>query len=131
PGPAPPDEPRDIGQQVAPRLALELPGRVQRGGVAETGDEDRRRRAAGQAGRCRHGGCVPTMTSGLTVDRGRAARAPGHRGPPVVGGERVGPGRRWGAGHRCRRPGCQRATKYFACGWWQISADVDCSGWYW
>ena len=24
----------------------------------------------------------------------------------------------------------QRATKYLACGWWQIRAEVVCSGWY-
>ncbi len=25
----------------------------------------------------------------------------------------------------------QRATKYLARGWWQMSAEVVCSGWYW
>ena len=29
-----------------------------------------------------------------------------------------------------RRPWAQRATKYLACGWWQMIADVVCSGWY-
>ncbi len=24
-----------------------------------------------------------------------------------------------------------RATKYLARGWWQMSAEVVCSGWYW
>ena len=27
-------------------------------------------------------------------------------------------------------PVVQRAMKYFACGWWQMIAEVVCSGWY-
>src|SRR5690606_41747989 len=30
-----------------------------------------------------------------------------------------------------RAPAAQRATKYLARGWWQMIAEVVCSGWYW
>ena len=77
------------------------------------------------------------------------------RGSPVVDGpscrshrrgrsrrtRRVGLTRRIGvAGWAIRGPGggvggqstalTQRATKYLACGWWQMMAEVVCSGWY-
>ncbi len=29
------------------------------------------------------------------------------------------------------RDGEGHATKYLACGWWQMTAEVVCSGWYW
>ena len=30
-----------------------------------------------------------------------------------------------------QRASLDQATKYFACGWWQMMAVVDCSGWSW
>src|SRR4029077_18380320 len=46
--------------------------------------------------------------------------------PPHVPTGRLLTGERRVLG-RCR----QRATKYLARGWWQIRAEVVCSGWYW
>jgi hypothetical protein len=40
-------------------------------------------------------------------------------------------GRRTHPGRSGRAPSRQRATKYLAWGWWQMSAEVVCSGWYW
>ena len=100
----------------------------------------------------RPGPAIPRPTMPTTRPRTTRSTAPegGQEGPQGAGQE--GPGqeghgppqvrltsRTWLTNVRNPHVGepaswtgwAQRATKYLACGWWQMRADVVCSGWYW
>ena len=60
----------------------------------------------------------------------RHDRAPAHVAHPDRRRTQVRAGRQPPLVSPARRPDLERATKYLAWGWWQMIAEVVCSGWY-